>query len=121
GDYTIVKSQGNSLSEKVQNEFNSRGYNILWNSNLALEDDWSPAIQASIDYVASNGGGTVFIPEGTFYIKSKIILKENVTLAGMSYNSIIKLADNTEIDYMLETQLIEDRYVYNINIHDLCF
>ena len=121
GDYTTVKSEGNSLSEKVQNEFNSRGYNVLWNASLALDGDWAPAIQASIDYVAAKGGGTVFIPEATFYIKSKIILKENVTLAGMSYKSIIKLADNTEIDYMLETQLIEDRYVYNINIHDLCF
>lgn len=120
-DHIINHNIFNELNERMQNEFDSRGYNILRKASLALDDDWTPAIQASIDYVASVGGGTVFIPEGTYYIKSKIILKENVTLAGMAYNSIIKLADNTEIDYMLETQLIEDRYVHNINIRDLCF
>lgn len=105
---------------KIDDEFHSRGYNILWNALLVKDGDWTPAIQTAIDHVASLGGGTVFIPEGIWQIKSKIVLKENVTLAGKSFKSVLRLADNTEIDWMIETELILDRYVYNIEIRDLC-
>jgi len=50
-------------------------------SRLTKDGDWSPAIQAAIDYVSkANGfdaGGTVLLPAGTYRIDQSIVLGGN--------------------------------------------
>ena len=42
------------------------------------------AIQAAIDAAAANGGGVVFVPEGTFTVR-QIVMKSHVTLKGAGH------------------------------------
>ncbi|WP_280170448.1 right-handed parallel beta-helix repeat-containing protein [Priestia megaterium] len=50
----------------------------------------SDDIQQAINDVSKNGGGTVFIPSGTYQLKSEIFLKSNVTLRGSGESTVIK-------------------------------
>ncbi|MDE8676445.1 right-handed parallel beta-helix repeat-containing protein [Priestia aryabhattai] len=52
--------------------------------------DSSDAIQRAINDVSENGGGTVFLPSGTYQLKSEIFLKNNVTLQGSGKTTVIK-------------------------------
>ena len=47
-----------------------------------VETDAAPALQAVIDQVSQTGGGTVFLPVGTYTIASHVIVHEGVTLRG---------------------------------------
>ena len=61
-----------------------------------------PAIQNAIDSVSGNGG-VVFFPgsDAPYLIDGTIQMKANVTLAGEYAGSIIKLADNANVDMIL--------------------
>ena len=60
-----------------------------------VTDDITP-IQNAINFVSSNGGGVVFIPNGTYIISSPIQMKSNVILKGNSANSsVIETKTNT--------------------------
>lgn len=61
-----------------------------------IADDAS-AVQAAID-MASNAGGVVYVPEGTFLVGQTIRLKANVTVEGHSPGSSIILAANAAQD-----------------------
>jgi hypothetical protein len=50
----------------------------------AATDD-SAAIQAAIDYVQTNGGGTVFFPAKSFVCEGLTVTSDNVTLTGSGY------------------------------------
>lgn len=52
-------------------------------------DDAAP-IQAAIDAVYSAGGGTVFLPTGTYRIETSLVMKTGVALVGMGWGSILK-------------------------------
>jgi hypothetical protein len=45
--------------------------------------DDTAAFQAAIDAAAASGGGSVFVPAGTYRIYGNLILKRNVTLEGI--------------------------------------
>ncbi len=86
-------------------------YNVLGYGAVGdgVNDD-APAIQAAIDDAATNGGGIVFIPEGTYLLRSYIStifmgspygngyyffqLKDNVTILGCGLASVLRVADN---------------------------
>jgi len=77
---TIVPTGGNGSAAWIR-EF-SGAVNVKWvgaKGNGATDD--TTAIQSAIDYVASNGGGVVFFPQGEYKVTS-ITLKENVSLKG---------------------------------------
>lgn len=57
-------------------------------ASVDLEDN-APAIQRAIDAVASQGGGVVLVPAGTWRIRSLIQMKEGVTLRGVSRNASV--------------------------------
>jgi hypothetical protein len=44
--------------------------------------DDGAAIQAAMDYVSANGGGTVFVPKGSYICNSRLTLKRGVNLVG---------------------------------------
>ncbi len=44
--------------------------------------DAAPALQAVIDKVSASGGGTVFLPAGSYGIGSRVVVREGVTLRG---------------------------------------
>lgn len=48
------------------------------------EADAAPALQGVIDAVSKAGGGTVFLPAGTYTIASRVTVREGVTLRGDS-------------------------------------
>lgn len=88
--------------------------------------DDTKAIQACIDYVASKGGGTVFFPDGTYYVsKQKItgkaiclLVKSNVSLLGEDKNKcILKLEDNQPgFSTILSVQNADDVSIKNFTI-----
>lgn len=68
--------------------------NIMVNSaqfgTSITKDDNTEELQSAIDYVFSRGGGTVLLNEGVYKIEN-VKLKSNVTLRGVSLNSVLKL------------------------------
>ncbi|KEO82327.1 glycosyl hydrolase family 28-related protein [Tumebacillus flagellatus] len=63
--------------------------------------DDSAAIQNAIDAAAAHGGGTVYIPKGTYLLSqlrgkysSLLILKSNVAFQGEGASSVLKVADH---------------------------
>lgn len=62
----------------VNLEIPSSGYNIdnTGNTNAA------PIIQNALEYIASLGGGTLYIPSGKYLLSSQLIIPSRVTLVG---------------------------------------
>jgi polygalacturonase len=56
------------------------------------------AIQAAIDAADTNGGGVVYLPaDRTFRVTASLINKDNVTIRGEGYTSVIKSATNFKV------------------------
>src|SRR5258708_3681011 len=47
------------------------------------------AIQAAIDAAHSAGGGVIFLPAGTYIVKSALELQSNVTLRGAGWGAAV--------------------------------
>jgi hypothetical protein len=80
-----------------------------------MKDD-TTAFQKAIDYVASNGGGEVYIPKGTYSL-TPIYLKSKVNLVGENRDSVvIKFSDNAPDDYtrVINLENIQDVKIQNI-------
>lgn len=55
-------------------------------------------INNAIAQVGAMGGGTVLLLEGTYNISDNILItQDNVTFSGVGWNTVVKLADNTEL------------------------
>lgn len=76
-----------------------------------VSDD-SAAIQAALDYVSGLGGGTVYLPPGTYVVGSTIIHPSNVTLCGTGLTTIIKGVFALGTAYIIQS----DSAVANVNI-----
>lgn len=82
------------------------------------------AINAAIDYAKSQGGGTVFVPAGTFWVnptgtEHKIVIKTGVNLLGTGASSIIKVINNnTGFFYMLSSDNSDEN---SIEIEDTIY
>jgi parallel beta-helix repeat protein len=79
--------------------------------------DDTAAIQAAVDAMYANGGGTVFFPDGIYGIgATPIQIKDNVTLTGNGKNSTLKLTTT-----LVASCIRSDVLVSNIAITDLGF
>lgn len=90
--------------------------------------DNSIHIQKAIDYVASHGGGKVFIPSGVFYVKNPIDIKAYVWIVGVGSVHIDDNNRGSVIEYngtlsqnILQAHKVEsDKYYrYGIGIKDV--
>ena len=55
-------------------------------------------INQAIEQVGANGGGTVLLLGGTYNVSDNILIThDNVTLSGVGWGTLVKLADNTEL------------------------
>ena len=82
-----------------------------YNANGDDPLDDGPAIQAAINDIAAEGGGIVFIPEGTFYTRQTFRLGNGVTVqgAGRDETTIIREPYGTHIG--IESRLIDGECV----------
>lgn len=75
-------------------------YNVInFSENDQNRRDYSIFIQKAIDQANSNGGGTVFIPSGNYYISNTIEVKPNVTLI-LSKGATLFATRNTPIIHL---------------------
>lgn len=80
-----------------------------------LTDD-TAAIQATIDAAAADGGGVVFLPQGTYLVTSSLVLASDITMAGVGPDaSIIKQADGTNMG----TRILDLNGVNDVTVRDL--
>ena len=92
-----VLSSGTTTSRSLS----ARGadvYNVKDFGALTDGTDASTAINAAITYAAAQGGGTVFIPAGTYYINlsnSAIKPSSNVTIRGAGRGATVLTCDDT--------------------------
>jgi len=56
-------------------------------------------IQEAIDSLLAEGG-EVYLPEGTYIITAPITLPSNITLCGAGKSTILRCADNTDINIL---------------------
>lgn len=109
GDYKMV---GDTLPEKINDEFEGRGVNVKWFGAVGdgTTDD-TKAIKDAIAYCTDMAGevdgehsyyhGTVFFPKGKYYIGEKLIVS-NVTLTGVDKYSSIIVSDTEEAVFSLK-------------------
>lgn len=96
---THLNENWNKIDETL-NLLDGLAVNITkFGASTALVDN-ADAIQQAINYVSERGGGTVFIPSGTFYVVGKefktITLRDNVTIKGNGIDaSTIKIHGST--------------------------
>lgn len=88
--YTKDKKNINIKIQNIQTNINlNRGNNIYLNvkkypfnaKGNKFHDD-SASIQSSINYVAKKGGGTIYLPHGTYKVTKTIYIPDNVTIIG---------------------------------------
>ncbi len=67
-----------------------------------------PAIQAIINYVSTNGGGTVFLPKGIYNVESSIMMKKGVSLKGVNgrFSTRLKWAKSTS-GYIIDIRNVD--------------
>lgn len=73
----VVRPVNNPLSDVIIAE-------AVFAQPAPPEADAAPALQTVIDAVSKAGGGTVFLPAGTYTIASRVTVREGVTLRGDS-------------------------------------
>jgi len=79
----------------------------------------APAIQAAIDAANAAGGGTVYLPAGTYLVKAKLELQSNVTLQGAGWAaSIVKVGKEAKCP-AISTKKFETGGIENPGICDL--
>lgn len=61
-----------------------------------IADDTSE-IQATIDLAASQGGGIVYLPPGRYRTSNSLRLKDNVTLQGAGFSTIIACQNGSDV------------------------
>jgi len=81
---------------------------------VCQDSDCSDEIQSAIDYVESNGGGTVFIKSGVYPINNTIYIGNNTMLKGNSRQSAIVNQGNSKM-------IVNKPSSSNIVITDLYF
>ncbi len=71
------------------------------------------SIQSAIDQVAKEGGGTVFVPDGTYLVDAvrRIYLKSNITFR-MSKDAVLKAIANSSDHY----DILRAESVSNVNV-----
>ncbi|WP_316569199.1 right-handed parallel beta-helix repeat-containing protein [Neobacillus sp. YIM B06451] len=80
--------------------------------------DDTTAFQKAVDFVAKEGGGEVFVPEGT-YIINPVFIKSNVNLVGESRDLVvIKLSDQALDDF---TRMVNLESISNVKIQNITF
>lgn len=76
GDPSVFISEGTSLPEKTQNEFNKRAYNISkWESLKVVVSggyDWSPVFQAAFKFIMERGGGCLLLPDNNYWLYADV-------------------------------------------------
>ena len=91
----ILTNKVNSLG--ATNFINVKAYGAKGDGKT----DDSSSIQAAIDYASSIGGGTVFIPVGTYIINTPLVCRSYVNIIGDSkYKSILKLKNNANCNIL---------------------
>lgn len=89
------------LEQEFINEFvASKSISILcFSPNVDGKTNDAPIFQEAIDFISSNGGGTLVVPEGKYCVGS-IELKNNVTIELMK-GAYLKMSDSLDdfIDY----------------------
>lgn len=108
-----MSAQIGILSEGKHKIFNVRNYGALGNDSA---DDAS-AIQSAID--AATQGAIVYLPPGIYRIGATIQLKEEITLSGAGWGTVIKIKNNANIPQALELVQRYDRPHNTIVIKDL--
>lgn len=79
--------------------------------------DDTNAIKSALNELVPAVGGTIYFPTGTYIISETILIGGNVTIYGDGvFNSLIKLADNSNCDIISNG---ENTIMYYIKIHDI--
>lgn len=79
--------------------------------------DDTNAIKSALNELVPAVGGTIYFPTGTYIISETILIGGNVTIYGDGvFNSLIKLADNSNCDIISND---ENTIMYYIKIHDI--
>jgi hypothetical protein len=58
-------------------------------------------MQSVLDAADSAGGAIVFVPKGTFLISGSLAIGDNTVLMGLGFSSIIKLADGSNCNMLI--------------------
>lgn len=89
---------GNSLIEKLTNEFISRAVNVKhYGAKGDGKTDDTSAVKAAVSVVESKGGGVVFFPKGDYLINGLIELTSNIHILGDLGTIIRKTLTSNEV------------------------
>lgn len=75
-----------NLIHRDSAQYNARDFGARGNG---LHDD-SPVLQDAIDAIADVGGGVLYVPYGTYKLKTSLVPKDNVSIVGSGWGTIFK-------------------------------
>lgn len=116
GSTTITASFGGLTQSILVNVSNQTGQVSVKNFGAVgngTTDD-TAAFQSAIDYLGKRGGGTVFVPAGTYSLKP-IFLKPFVSIVGENRDTVtLKLSDTSGSGYYRVITMANDTKIQNI-------
>ena len=89
---TIAREQVTNVATQIADiSYNAKIHGVKGNGTT----DDAPLLNALILLINSLGGGTIFLPKGTYKLLSKLVWKSNVSLVGVGIGkTILKPVDN---------------------------
>lgn len=74
---------------------------VAWGADPSGNTDSTTAFQNAINFVqsiANAGGGVVFVPPGTYYLKSGITITQNTALIGSGLNATFLVCEDQDVN-----------------------
>lgn len=133
GALSDFRMQGQTLANKLNDEFASRGVNVKWfgakgdgvtddtqalqsTIDYAYDFKWLGSVKATKDAMNSKDIKTVFIPAGNYRITSSLLLAPYVTIMGEANQGFTSNKQTSIIgDFVSETDAIIDTAPYDVN------
>jgi hypothetical protein len=110
-----IGSQPRTVQSKLRDFVNVKDFGAVGNG---IASD-SAAIQAAINAVNATGGGTVYIPEGTYNLQTTgLIVYQNIKLCG-DVNSYVAGTRGTLLNYGGTGRVISGQNLLNVTIEDI--
>lgn len=90
-NFSVLKVGADTVDvgKRISGTINVKEFDAVGDS---VTDD-RDAFNQALAYLSSNGGGTLIVPEGNYFILREINVPSNVTIRGSGYNSVICYPD----------------------------
>lgn len=85
----IINGNGELVGQVTDNATDNVLFDINQRVSVVYSEDSTTTLQDALDYLHDNGGGTLFIRNGTYILDSNIAMYDNITIEGETGSGVI--------------------------------